>query len=133
VNHETRIKIRWRDMDAYGHVNNAVFLNYLEECRDRLSEDLFGRQAWDFVLVHVSIDYRRQLTQADGEIVTGCRVTSFGRSSVRTAEEIRLTDGTVVAEAQSVIVPRAPESGTSRPLTPHEREVLQAEIDRTTA
>jgi acyl-CoA thioester hydrolase len=121
VNHETRIKIRWRDMDAYGHVNNAVFLNYLEECRE----------AWDFVLVHVSIDYRRQLTQADGEIVTGCRVTSFGRSSVRTAEEIRLADGTLVAESQSVIVPRARDTAASRPLTPHEREVLQAEIERT--
>ena len=36
MNHEIRIKIRWRDMDAYGHVNNAVYLTYLEECRDRL-------------------------------------------------------------------------------------------------
>ena len=41
-------------MDAYGHVNNAVYLNYLEECRDRLVDQLFGSQeAWDFVLVHV--------------------------------------------------------------------------------
>ena len=51
---EVTIPIRWRDMDAYGHVNNAVYLNYLEECRDRLVEDLFGTaEAWDFVLAHV--------------------------------------------------------------------------------
>ena len=31
---EKRIEIRWRDLDAYGHVNNAVYLNYLEEARD---------------------------------------------------------------------------------------------------
>jgi acyl-CoA thioester hydrolase len=129
VNHETRLKIRWRDMDAYGHVNNAVFLNYLEECRDRLVEDLFGQEAWDFVLVHVGIDYRRQLTQADDEVVMRCTVSSFGRSSVRTVEEIRLTDGTLVAEAESVIVPRERDTPASRPLTPRERDVLQAEID----
>ncbi len=130
MNHETRIKIRWRDMDAYGHVNNAVYLNYLEECRDRLVEDLFGQVAWDFVLVHVGIDYRRQLTQSDGEVIAGCAVTSFGRSSVRTTEEIRLADGTIVAEAESVIVPREHDTPASRPLTARERDVLQAEIDR---
>ena len=37
---EITIKVRWRDMDAYGHVNNAVYLNYLEECRDRMVETL---------------------------------------------------------------------------------------------
>ena len=129
MNHETRLKIRWRDMDAYGHVNNAVFLNYLEECRDRLVQDLFGQEAWDFVLVHVGIDYRRQLTQADDEVVMRCAVSSFGRSSVRTLEEIRLTDGTLVAEAESVIVPRERDTPASRPLTPRERDTLQAEID----
>ena len=32
--HEERIAIRWRDVDNYGHVNNAVYLTYLEEARD---------------------------------------------------------------------------------------------------
>jgi acyl-CoA thioester hydrolase len=131
VNHEVRIKIRWRDMDAYGHVNNAVYLNYLEECRDRLVEDLFGEHAWDFVLVHVEIDYRRQLTQADDVITARCAVASFGTSSVRTVERICLIDGTVMAEAISVIVPRAADRPESRALTDDERRVLQAEIDRT--
>ena len=46
--HRKRIPIRWRDMDAYGHVNNAVFLNYLEEARDEMVRRLFGRQDGDF-------------------------------------------------------------------------------------
>src|SRR4029079_4980594 len=63
--HEVTITIRWRDVDNYGHVNNAVYLTYLEECRDRLVESLFGTdEAWDFVLARVAIDYRNQLTQA---------------------------------------------------------------------
>ena len=58
--HEVTITIRWRDVDNYGHVNNAVYLNYLEECRDRMVEELFGAdEAWDFVLAQVAIDFRQ--------------------------------------------------------------------------
>jgi acyl-CoA thioester hydrolase len=126
---EVRIPIRWRDVDAYGHVNNAVFLNYLEEARDRLVGSLFGDRSWDFVIVRVAIDYRSELNQDDGEVVVRCRVTGFGTSSVRTAEEVRKADGTVAAEAESVIVPRDPDSGRSRPLTDDEREVLDRAVD----
>ena len=117
--HETRIRIRWRDMDAYGHVNNGVYLTYLEECRDAWAQELLGEAhgSWDFVLAHIGIDYRSQLTQADGEIVVRCRLTSFGRSSVRTREEIVKADGTVAAEAEAVVVPRDPDADRSRPLT----------------
>ena len=34
MKHEKRIEIRWRDLDALGHVNNAVYATYLEECCD---------------------------------------------------------------------------------------------------
>jgi acyl-CoA thioester hydrolase len=129
--HEIRFGIRWRDMDAYGHVNNAVYLNYLEECRDAWAQSVLGGVAdtWDFVLAHVGIDYRSQLTQEDGEVVVRCRLDSFGRSSVRTREEILKTDGTLSAEAKSVIVPRSPHTPTSRPLTEQERAILQRELD----
>jgi acyl-CoA thioester hydrolase len=131
VMHEIKLSIRWRDMDNYGHVNNAVYLNYLEECRDRAIESLFGAdQAWDFVLAHVGIDFRSQLTQADGEVRVRCEVVSFGRSSVRTRERIIKDDGTVAAEAEAVIVPRAAGGEpVSRPLTDLERAALQAAID----
>lgn len=130
MRHEVRIPIRWRDIDAYGHVNNAVYLNYLEESRDRLVADLFGGgTAWDFVLAHVGIDFRKQLTQADGEVVVRCRVASFGTSSIRTAEEVLTVDGTLAAEAESVIVPRDGAEPGSRRLIDAERAILQAEID----
>lgn len=122
---EVAIAIRWRDIDNYGHVNNAVYLNYLEECRDRLVEELFGtEEAWDFVLAHVGIDFRSEIIQADGEVLVRCEVAGFGRSSVRTRERIEKRDGTVSAEAEAVIVPRLRDGG-SRPLTEREREILQ--------
>jgi len=127
---EERIGIRWRDMDAYGHVNNGVYLNFLEEARDRWVQDVLGDIAdtWDFVLARVAIDFRDELTQDDGEIVVRCRLGSIGRSSFRTREEILKTDGTVSAEAEAVIVPRDPATGRSRPLTEDERRALDDEL-----
>lgn len=130
--HEVTLRIRWSDIDSYGHVNNAVYLNYLEECRDRMIEDLFGPESWDFVLVHVGIDYRNELTQSDAEVVVRCEVAGFGRSSVRTRERIDKRDGTLAAEAEAVIVPRAPDEPTSRPLTDDERVVLEGAVQPAT-
>ena len=131
---EVTIRIRWRDMDAYGHVNNAVYLTYLEECRDAWAQALLGSAggSWDFVLAHVGVDYRRQLTQADGEVVVRCGLASFGRSSIRTKEAIVMSDGTLAAEAEAVVVPRDPKADRSRPLSEAERELLKAELERET-
>lgn len=129
MSEQIHITIRWRDMDAYGHVNNSVYLTYLEECRDRLVDRLFGSEAWDFVLAHVGIDYRNQLTREDGSVTVHCAVSGFGTSSVRTTERIVKTDGTVAAEAESVIVPRDPTNQRSRPLTEHERATLEAAVE----
>src|SRR5437867_12791959 len=95
VMHEDRIRIRWRDMDAYGHVNNAVYLNYLEEVRDAFVQKVLGpiTDTWDFVLARVAIDFRNELTQDDGEVVVRCRLESVGRASLRTREEIAKLDG----------------------------------------
>jgi acyl-CoA thioester hydrolase len=132
VTHERRIAIRWRDMDAYGHVNNGVYLNFLEEARDRWVLDVLGGivDTWDFVLARVSIDFRNELKQDDGEVVVRCGLASVGRSSIRTREEIRKDDGTLSAEAESVIVPRDAATGRSRPLTDEERALLEADLAR---
>jgi acyl-CoA thioester hydrolase len=131
--HETRIRIRWRDMDAYGHVNNAVYLNYLEEARDAFVQKVLGSvtNTWDFVLARVAIDYRVELTQDDGEVLVSCRLDSIGRASLNTREEVAKVDGTVSAEAQSVVVARDPSTGTSRPLTEDERGALERELQVT--
>lgn len=129
--HEIRLQVRWRDMDAYGHVNNAVYLNYLEEARDAWVEKVLGPVAddvWHFVLARVAIDFRRELKQEDGDIVVRCELDSIGRSSLRTREEIRTRSGELSAEASAVIVPRDPATGSSRPLSDEERGALEREL-----
>ena len=129
--HEKRMEIRWRDMDAYGHVNNAVYLNYLEEVRDEWLERALGPESdtWDFVLARVAIDYRRELRQDDDQVVLSCRLHAIGKSSLRTKEEIRTAAGELSAEAEAVLVARDRGTGGSRPLSPSERAAMQRDMD----
>ena len=129
--HEKRIEIRWRDVDHYGHVNNAVYLTYLEEVRDEwLARTVADPEiAWDYVLAHVSIDFRHEVVQADDEVIASCRLESIGSSSVRTREEVRTAAGTLAAEASSVIVARDREAGGSRPIADAERTRFEAALE----
>jgi acyl-CoA thioester hydrolase len=128
--HEKQIEIRWRDQDAYGHVNNAVYLTYLEEVRDEWLERALGAtgDAWGYVTARVAIDFRRELTQDDDAIVARLWLTRIGTSSVTTREEIVTVAGELAAEAEAVLVARDPETGRSRPLTDEERAALELEL-----
>ena len=128
--HEKQIEIRWRDQDAYGHVNNAVYLTYLEEVRDEWLERALGDagDAWGYVTARVAIDFRRELTQDDDAIVARLWLTRIGTSSVTTREEIITVSGELAAEAEAVLVARDTETGRSRPLNDVERAALEREL-----
>jgi len=128
--HEKQIEIRWRDQDAYGHVNNAVYLTYLEEVRDEWLERALGdsADAWGYVTARVAIDFRRELTQDDEAIVARLWLTRIGTSSVTTQEEIVTVGGELAAEAEAVLVARDTETGRSRPLSDAERAALEREL-----
>jgi acyl-CoA thioester hydrolase len=124
--HEKRIEIRWRDLDAYNHVNNAVYLTYLEEARDEWLEGALGQDgaAWGYVLARVAIDFRRELRQEDDGVIASCALARLGNSSVTTREELRTLDGGLAAEAEAVLVAVDPGSRESRPLSDDERSAL---------
>jgi acyl-CoA thioester hydrolase len=124
---EQRVRIRWRDVDNYGHVNNAVYLTYLEECRDRWVRDVLGAEQ-DFVIVRIAIDFRRELSLTDEEVVVTCRGTGYGASSIRTAEQIHAKAGWLAAESESVIVAHDADQRKAKPLTDDQRELLDAAI-----
>jgi acyl-CoA thioester hydrolase len=125
--HEERIKIRWRDIDAYQHVNNAVYLTYLEECRDAWVHLVLG-PSFDFVIVRIAIDYRDELSLVDGNVAVTCVGSGFGTSSIRTVERVMKPDGRVAAHAESVIVAHDAERRTARALTSDEKATLDAAI-----
>jgi acyl-CoA thioester hydrolase len=127
--HEKEIEIRWRDLDAYGHVNNAVYLTYLEEVRDEWLERTLDSDeaAWDYVIARVAVDFRRELTQTDDRVVARCTLQRIGTSSLTTHEEL-LVGEDIAAEAQAVLVARDRSTGRSRPLSEPERVALNRDL-----
>lgn len=130
MTYEKRIEVRWRDVDALRHVNNAVYATYLEECRDGWLDQALGEDGamWDYVLARVAIDFRREIGVEEEAVLVRATLARIGTSSITLREQIRMLDGTVAAEAESVIVARDRETGRSRPLTPAERSALERVI-----
>lgn len=60
----TALEVRWRDLDAFNHVNNASYLGYIEEARVRwfksLSADWAGESAAP-IMAAVQVNYRRPI------------------------------------------------------------------------
>ena len=131
MRHEKLVEIRWSDVDAYMHVNNAVYATYLEECRDEWLESALGDagEPWDLVLARVAIDFRRELRLEDEEVVVSCVLERIGDSSLTLREQVRTREGELAAEAEAVLVARDRELGRSRPLTDAEREAFEGSIE----
>lgn len=97
--------VLFRDLDPFGHVNNAVFLTYFEWARTLLWFDLTGKRgARDigFIVARAECDFRRQL---DFEPIDICvRVGAIGNTSFDFVYEIRKNDGQEVAATGRVVV-----------------------------
>src|SRR5688572_17967308 len=102
------LEVRFRDCDAMGHVNNAVYLTYLEEARFAYWRSLWGPDpqglsAPGVILARAEIDYRR--AARFGEVLE-VRITleGIGRSSISSRYEIVNEAGELVANAKTVLV-----------------------------
>jgi acyl-CoA thioester hydrolase len=124
---ETRIQTRWPDFDALGHLNHAVYHVYLDEARDEALRSTVGDfDAWPNVVVHASIDYRREVALGVREIIVHTQIAEVGCSSVRFEQTIVTPDGELAAEAEAVLVAWNPETRRSREITQEERQRLTA-------
>ena len=60
---ETRIGVRTSELDSFGHVNHAVYLNYFEHARFEALKragfpwDLLGERGWAIFVVRIEVDY----------------------------------------------------------------------------
>lgn len=93
-----RERVRFRDCDAMGHANNAVYSTYLEEARIGVLGDLA-----EFILARVEIDFRAEL-RAGEEVEVTSRCTRVGTKSFDLSHVLSAGEGRVVAEARSVLV-----------------------------
>jgi acyl-CoA thioester hydrolase len=99
------VEVRFRDTDAMGHVNNAVYLSYLEVARQKYWREVMGLEDFrkvDLILVRSEIDYRSPVIT--GETVrVHLKITRLGNSSFDFAYRVEEAgSGRLVAEAKSV-------------------------------
>lgn len=110
-------------MDAYGHINNVVFLRYLEEARI----DFLFRPEKDFkqgsVVARHEIDYKRQLVHRHTPVDIELWITEIRAASFTITYEVKDPDQ-VYVRAATVIVPFDFEAQRPRRLTAEEREFL---------
>jgi len=113
---QTEMKVRFRDLDALGHVNNAVYATYLEQARVEYYDEVLGLglDEIDTVIAHQEIDYERPIELGESvEVRVG--VPELGSSSFPMAYEV-VADGEVAARGETVQVIWDPDSGRPRPM-----------------
>ena len=97
------VQIRFRDLDSLKHVNNAVYLTYLEVARIEYWKALkFGPVRPNMLLAHVEIDYLKPVL-LDDRLEVALRVCEMGSKSFVMAFEMA-ANGTVAAKGSSVLV-----------------------------
>ena len=107
-------EVAFRDLDAFGHVNNGVYLTYIENARIGYARDVIGIESLEgllMIVASVKIDFRSRANLGD-TLEIGARTTRVGTKSFD-LEHVIAADGRVVAEAKSVLVSYDYERGES--------------------
>ena len=128
------LPIQWGDQDAFGHVNNTVYLRWCETARveylDRIGLWMPIAEGIGPILAGICCDYRRPLTHPD-EVHIGARVTKLGNSSFRMEHRIVSRDlDLVAADAHSTIVVFDYKRSKSVPIPEPVRRAIEKLEDR---
>ncbi|SNR88242.1 acyl-CoA thioester hydrolase [Haloechinothrix alba] len=123
--HQYPIQLRRADMDAYGHVNNVVYLSYIDEARqDMLASATGGGDLGENVVVAKhAISYLSPLVYRPERVRVDTVVRHVGDSSFTLAHEVRDED-TSYCRVESVLVAFDAVAGVSRHITDAERSAL---------
>ena len=100
-----REQVRFRDLDPMGHVNNAVFLTYIEQARVAFLAEVgaaTGLEDMNMIVARVEIDFKAPVRLGQ-EVEISVHASRFGTKSFDLDYDLRV-DGELVAEAKSVQV-----------------------------
>ncbi|WP_407553126.1 acyl-CoA thioesterase [Streptomyces sp. Pv4-95] len=125
--------LRWSDMDAFGHVNNAVFVRYLEEARiDFMRRLAPGNGSPSFtggsVVARHEIDYVRPLVHRHSPVTIELWVTKVSAASMTIAYEVK-DEATLYLRASTIVVPYNFTDERPRRITAEEKAVLKEYMD----
>ena len=114
--------VRWGDLDAFGHVNNATYLVYAQEARFAWSKMI------EMVVARAEVDFLAPIYQGDIFLDIEIWVNKIGTSSFGVTYEIKNGDE-LVAVVKSVQVTVSMETKKSRPLNDAERDFLNKYLE----
>ena len=109
--------VRWGDLDAFGHVNNATYLVFAQEARFAWSKMI------EMVVARAEVDFLAPIYVGDIYLDIEIWVNKIGTSSFGVTYEMKNGDE-LVAVVKSVQVTVSMETKKSRPLNDAEREFL---------
>ena len=114
---QTQQYVRWGDLDAFGHVNNATYLVYAQEARYAWSKMI------EMVVARAEVDFIAPIYVGDIYIDIEIWVHSIGNSSFGVTYVMKNGDE-ILARVKTVQVTVSMETKKSRPITDTEREFL---------
>jgi acyl-CoA thioester hydrolase len=122
-----RLVVRFRDCDAMGHVNHAVYFTYFEQCRLTCWRELTGAPSphTRVIIARAECDYRAPAHFGD-ELEIRMRVGDVGRSSFGLLYEIvNVADGRTLADGKTVMVSYDYAAAKPLPLADETRALLE--------
>ena len=97
------IQTRWKDMDSFGHINNAVYLTYIEDARTTLFKRWnLKRQNKSLIVASLKIDYFTQIKHPS-KLIIGSKISRIGNSSFDIQSAIFI-DGLKKPAALSLVI-----------------------------
>ncbi|TDR80352.1 acyl-CoA thioesterase [Paludibacterium purpuratum] len=129
--HTTRIKVRGYHLDLYSHVNNARYLEFLEEARWTLFEERadlprYMASGLALIVVNINIDYRYPATMGDGLIIESSVKSISHRSAVIHQRVVLAGKDTLVAEADVTLVAFDGKANKAVPISGELKTVLES-------
>jgi acyl-CoA thioester hydrolase len=116
------VRLRWRDMDSYNHVNNSEYLTLCEEARIAWFHSLAGPWRSDSaepVIARIELDYLRPLVHPN-DVIVRLFLDRLGGSSLSLLHTLSVTENereeTLYAKGKSILVWIDPQTGKSTPL-----------------
>jgi acyl-CoA thioester hydrolase len=122
-----RLSVRFRDCDAMGHVNHAVYFTYLEQCRLTCWRERTGTPSphTRVIIARAECDYRAPAHFGD-ELEVRLGIDAIGRSSFTLVYEIvKVGSEHIIAHGRTVMVSYDYTAATSVPLPAETRALLE--------
>jgi len=119
------LPLRFRDLDAFGHVYHAEYLTLLDEARTHWFAETGLDEPGAYVLAHLEMDWLSSLAEGDRAVRVDFDVEAVGTTSVTLRESMLAQDGREVARSRSVTVRWDRGRPGARALTPAERSALE--------